>query len=110
VFWFLRGLRRGVVTTRYPAKPDAWASTLPSPPLFRVDRITSEVADRLVSSCAAGALRRADGDLVLDIGRCTGCGSCVEVGDGAVLPSGEFELASRDRASLVKRVQIGNGR
>jgi hypothetical protein len=30
--WFARGLRRGVVTTRYPARPDGSAAVLPTPP------------------------------------------------------------------------------
>ena len=36
--WFIRGLRRGVVTTRYPARPDASAASLPTPPAFRPRR------------------------------------------------------------------------
>ena len=36
--WFIRGIRRGVVTTRYPAKPDASARYLPTPPAFRPRR------------------------------------------------------------------------
>ena len=74
--WFVRGLRRGVVTTRYPARPDASAASLPTPPAFRPQALTRETADRLVavlpergaapatatcwSSTSAGARRAAD--------------------------------------------------
>jgi ferredoxin-like protein FixX len=105
-FWFYRGLRKGVATTRYPKEVDAWARSLPSPPAFHSARLTTELADRLTEACSAQALARDDRDLVIDMGRCTGCGRCVELGDGVAQPSGAFLLASVDRAALVKRVPI----
>ena len=47
--WFIRGLRRGVVTTRYPARPDASAGFLPTPPAFRPRALTRVTAGRLVT-------------------------------------------------------------
>jgi len=107
MFWFLRGIRKGVVTTRYPAAPDPSAARLPTPPAFRVDLLTPDLADLLVAACPPGALRRRDGELLLDLGACTGCGACWEIGGAAVSPSGEFELATRDRDALVKPIRIG---
>jgi dissimilatory sulfite reductase (desulfoviridin) alpha/beta subunit len=107
MLWFLRGIRRGVVTTRYPRVRDAWAEQLPTPPAFRSDLLTADLAARLVDTCGSGALRLDNGDLLLDVGSCTGCGDCIAVGGETVVPSGEFELASRDRATLVKRITIG---
>jgi hypothetical protein len=77
--WFLRGLRRGVVTTRYPARADGSATALPTPPAFRPDALTRELA----------RTRR-----------------CREQAPGAVTASGEFELAATDRAHLVKRIPL----
>jgi NAD-dependent dihydropyrimidine dehydrogenase PreA subunit len=105
-FWFYRGLRRGIATTRYPKTVDAWAAALPSPPAFHSARLTVELVDRLVAECPGRALCREQRALLVDIGRCTGCGLCVEIGGGAVRPSGEFELATVDRSALVKRVPI----
>jgi len=105
-FWFYRGLRKGIATTRYPKTVDAWAGALPSPPAFHSARLTAELVDRLVADCPGGALAREQRELLVDIGRCTGCGRCVEIGAGAVQSSGEFELAVSDRAALVKRVPI----
>jgi ferredoxin len=106
MLWFLRGLRRGVMTTRYPAKLDPWAAELPSPPAFRSGRLTSTLADRLVEACPDRALSR-DGDvLVVDLGACTACGRCAEIGGDAVAPSGRSLLATSDRAALRKRVAI----
>ena len=105
-FWFYRGLRRGIATTGYPKTVDAWAAALPSPPAFHSARLTVELVDRLVAECPGGALSREQRELLVDIGRCTGCGRCVEIGAGAVQASGEFELATPDRLGLVRRVAI----
>ena len=105
-FWFYRGLRRGIATTGYPKTVDAWSAALPSPPAFHSARLTAELVDRLVAECPGGALSREQRELLVDIGRCSGCGRCVEIGDGAVQPSRDFELATSDRAALVKRVPI----
>lgn len=104
MLWFFRGLRKGVVTTRYPAAVDSWAHDLPSPPTFDLQLLTRAHADRLVSVCPSRALRREGRELVLDLGACTGCGRCM--GEG-VRPSGQFELASRSRQRLVRRIPIG---
>ena len=53
--WFIRGIRRGVVTTRYPARPDASARFLPTPPAFRPQALT-RVTARLSTACPTGAL------------------------------------------------------
>jgi ferredoxin len=107
--WFLRGVRRGVVTSRYPSVTEAWAQMLPSPPAFRPDLLTSALVDRLVERCPTPALRRDGADLVVDVGACTSCGMCVDIGAPAVAPSGVWELAARDRGALVKRIPIERG-
>jgi formate hydrogenlyase subunit 6/NADH:ubiquinone oxidoreductase subunit I len=109
--WFARGLRRGVVTTRYPARPDGSAASLPTPPAFRSRQLTREAADRMVAVCPGPALRRRDDVLVFDVGACTACGRCAEAAPDVVTPSGEFELAATSRSALVKEIPIrGDGR
>jgi flavoprotein len=105
-FWFARGLRRGVVTTRYPARSDGSAVFLPTPPAFRPRQLTRQLADRLVAVCPSVALRRQDDVLIFDVGACTGCGRCAEAAPDAITPSGEFELATTARSALVKRIPI----
>lgn len=107
--WFLRGLRRGVVTTRYPAEADRSARLLPTPPAFNPNLLTLALADRLVDACPSRALIREAGFLVFDIGACTACGRCIAVAEGAARPSGEFELAATHRGHLVKRISIRGG-
>jgi ferredoxin-like protein FixX len=105
--WFFRGLRRGVVTTRYPNRSEPWAAELPSPPTFDPELVTDALADELVAACPTGALRRAGDELLLDVGSCTACGICVAIGAPALAPSREWELATSDRTALVKRIPIG---
>jgi len=104
--WFARGLRRGVVTTWYPARPDGSAASLPTPPAFRPRKLTRELVDVMISVCPGPALRREDDRLIFDAGACTACGRCALVAPYAVTPSGEFELAATDRAALVKAIPI----
>jgi len=104
--WFLRGLRRGVLTTRYPAGVDAWASSLPSPPTFDPARLTLEAVGRMVVACPADALQTDGRELVVDLGACCGCGNCGAVAPDVVRPSGVWELATGDRRHLIKRLPI----
>jgi formate hydrogenlyase subunit 6/NADH:ubiquinone oxidoreductase subunit I len=104
--WFIRGLRRGVVTTGYPARPDPSAAHLPTPPAFRPGRLDRRLADLLCGVCPSRALRREDDVLVFDAGACTACGRCQEASPEAVTGSGEFELAATSRAHLVKRIPL----
>jgi formate hydrogenlyase subunit 6/NADH:ubiquinone oxidoreductase subunit I len=104
--WFIRGLRRGVVTTRYPARPEPSARDLPRPPAFRPAVLTRRAADALVQICPSRALARSEDTLVFDVGACTACGWCREHSPEAVASSGEFELATPTRRALVKRIPL----
>jgi dissimilatory sulfite reductase (desulfoviridin) alpha/beta subunit len=109
--WFVRGIRRGIVTTRYPARPDESARFLPTPPAFRPRALTGEIADRLAGTCPSGALNVVKGEgagdvLVFDVGRCTACGGCAAEAPHAVTSSGEFELAATSRSVLIKRIPL----
>jgi ferredoxin len=108
--WFVRGLRRGVVTTRYPYRPEPSAADLPTPPAFHPGALTCEVADRLVVVCPSRALTMDGGTLVFDAGACTACGRCRDCAPEAVTVSGEFELGATARTALVKRIPLRGGR
>jgi hypothetical protein len=104
--WFLRGLRRGIVTTRYPARPDPSTADLPTPPAFSPYAIDHALADRLVAVCPSRALRHEGDDLVFDVGACTACTRCRDQASWAIRASGVFELAATARAQLVKRIPL----
>ncbi len=99
--WFLRGVSRRRVTTRYPDRKE------PAPPTFRARALTDpdavSRADALRSAqvCLPGALSLNDrGQLRLDAGRCIGCGLCVTPGRTIEMDPG-YELASASRARLI---------
>jgi Ni,Fe-hydrogenase III small subunit/ferredoxin len=73
--WVLRGLRDGVVTTRWPAKPDPYADAWrgPARPLDAPD--SDRLAD-LTDLCPTGAITVTGGTVHVDQGRCILCGRC----------------------------------
>ena len=74
--WVLRGLRNGVVTTRWPARPDQYASGWRGLATIRdPGQRGSGDLDLLCPTQAIGS--RPDGTLRLDQGRCILCGRCV---------------------------------
>jgi len=105
--WFLRGVRQGVVTTAYPRRADLSTADLPVPPTFASGRINSEKAARLVAVCPSSALAVEAADLVLDVGRCTGCQRCLRVAGEDGRSSAHFEWATRDRHALLVHFPIG---
>ena len=96
--WIARGLRSGVVTTRYPHSAEA------APEGFRgrvelLDAGNGE--ERLETLCPTGAIRVAGGSVSLDRGRCILCGLCVAADPDRFAFAAEYETATRRRAALV---------
>jgi Ni,Fe-hydrogenase III small subunit/ferredoxin len=96
--WVLRGLRNGILTSRYPRRPD------PTAVFESVARPTGPPSrDPTVPTlCPTGAVEvDHGGGIRLDQGRCIGCGACVrerpELFEWAPGP----ELARQSRAALV---------
>lgn len=96
--WVLRGLRNGILTSRYPRRPD------PTAVFESVARPTGPPSqDPIVPTlCPTGAIEADHGGRIrLDQGRCIGCGACVrerpELFEWAPGP----ELARARRAALV---------
>jgi len=74
--WVLRGLRDGVVTTRWPARPDPYADGWRGPATVLDPRPAGGAG--LASLCPTGAISgETDGAIRLDQGRCVLCGRCV---------------------------------
>jgi Ni,Fe-hydrogenase III small subunit/ferredoxin len=74
--WVLRGLRDGVVTTRWPTRPDPYASGWRGPATVLDPRPAG--AAGLAPLCPTGAISsETDGSVRLDQGRCILCGRCV---------------------------------
>jgi Ni,Fe-hydrogenase III small subunit/ferredoxin len=98
--WVLRGLRNGVVTTRWPRRPDPCADGLRGP--ARVLNGFPDGAAELPGLCPAGAISHPGGGGVrLDQGRCILCGRCVAARPDVFGWSRGPAVASLARGALV---------
>ena len=70
--WALRGLRDGVVTTRWPKRPDEYADSFRAAVSVIGDADARDVADL----CPTGAIEAGD-RVRVDRGKCILCGRCV---------------------------------
>jgi Ni,Fe-hydrogenase III small subunit len=96
--WLLRGLGRGVVTTRYPRRIEpADEAARGRVEVTRADGAAPELA----AVCPTGAIGVRDGRVSLDRGRCILCGLCVEAAPDRFAFSAIAETASRSRRALV---------
>jgi Ni,Fe-hydrogenase III small subunit/ferredoxin len=96
--WIVRGLRKGIVTTPYPRRPE------PAPPGFhgRVELLDTAQAElSLEMVCPTGAIRVEDGRVSLDRGRCILCGACVRAEPKRFAFVADYETAARTRSRLV---------
>ena len=107
--WVLRGLRDGVVTTRYPRQPDDYGDGFKasvsviagSGDMLEGDagRATG-VAEELAGLCPTGAIRLESG-LRVDRGACILCGNCVKARPDLFAFDSSPEVATIGRQSLV---------
>jgi Ni,Fe-hydrogenase III small subunit/ferredoxin len=103
--WALRGLRDGVVTTRWPARPDRYAAAVHGPATV-LDAHPAGAGERLARLCPTGAIGLADGTtgnggVRLDQGKCVQCGRCVEARPDVFGWSGGPAAAALWRGGLV---------
>ena len=96
--WIARGLRKGIVTSRYPRRPE------PAPDGFQgsVAVLDSHGAsNELEAICPTGAISVDDGNLALDRGSCVLCGLCVAADPSRFAFVENYETAARSRWGLV---------
>lgn len=101
--WFLRGISKPRVTSRYPRSPERPAPGFRARALLRPNTLGVQDAQRAAAMCLPDALRtEADGRLVLDGSRCIACGLCLEVAaDDALAIDPGYELAVRSKKRLL---------
>jgi len=97
--WALRGLRNGVVTTRWPARPDPYASAVRGPATVLAQ--PEDTDDQIERLCPTGAISSADGRVYLDRGRCVQCGRCVNARPDVFGWSDGTPAAALSRGALV---------
>jgi Ni,Fe-hydrogenase III small subunit len=67
--WVISGLRKGVVTTRYPASKETAKGVSPGLPA-RSTRVSDEAGHALEAACPTGAVRFENGTAKVDYRRC----------------------------------------
>ncbi len=96
--WITRGLAKGRVTTRYPARPEVPPSGFSG----QVELIDEESASaELAAACPSGAIEVRGRRVRLDRARCICCGECVCLAPRRFAFSQRYESAARRRSGLV---------
>ncbi len=93
--WLFRGLRHGVVTTRYPRRPE-------TPPVGfrgRVDPV-GRGGVGLEDLCPTGAIHVSDGRISVDRGSCVLCGACVAAEPELFSFVADYQTAAHRRGAL----------
>jgi Ni,Fe-hydrogenase III small subunit len=99
--WALRGLRNGVVTTKWPGRPDEYATATRGPALVR-ELAAGAAAGGLPELCPSGAISvTGRGAVQVDQGRCISCGRCVAVRPDVFAWSQGPDRAAVTRAGLL---------
>ena len=97
---FLRPLRRGRVTSRYPVAPPDLAPAARGLPVL--DAAACDLTGACAVACPTGAIEAGPGRWRLDAGRCVMCDVCVAAcPTGALRHANGIELAARTRRELV---------
>ena len=111
--WVRRGLRTGVLTTRYPAVHEAMAEEFRGRPVLHAARcLAGEGCTACTQVCLPQALRAVAGEdeetprqITLDYTRCIMCGLCISACPAQALTmSQDYELAATQHEDLVQRV------
>jgi Ni,Fe-hydrogenase III small subunit/formate hydrogenlyase subunit 6/NADH:ubiquinone oxidoreductase subunit I len=107
--WTWKGLKRGIVSTRYPDEPLLMPEGYRGKPEIDVERCTPTGCMRCAEACLPKAITwQPDGGiLAIDYARCVFCGLCEEVcPDHAITLTREVELAARTRRDLTVQAHL----
>jgi ferredoxin len=100
VIWLLRGLRNGVVTSRWPKRPDPYLDSFPARVAVVADPAGGDT-DSVTALCPTQAISTAGSALAIDRGRCILCGHCVAERPGLFAWAPGAATARLSRTTLV---------
>jgi Ni,Fe-hydrogenase III small subunit/ferredoxin len=101
--WALRGLRNGVVTTRWPARPDEYAAATRGPATAEGGRADARPVADVAELCPVAAISLGGpGEVRVDQGRCILCGRCVAARPDIFAWSQGPDRAAVTRSALVR--------
>jgi Ni,Fe-hydrogenase III small subunit/ferredoxin len=99
--WVPRGIREGVVTSRYPREPDGYGSGFRGSLNVSGDAADVDALDAVVDACPTKAIAVRNSIVELDRGACILCGRCVAMLPDVFEFSSGVETSSTTRSGLV---------
>ena len=99
--WIPRGLRDGIVTSRYPRRADGYGNGFSGTLVVRSPGTTSPEVVAAADGCPTGAITRPDGRVRLDRGRCILCGRCAIASPEVFRFDSSVEVSAPDRQTLL---------
>jgi len=99
--WIPRGLREGIVTSRYPRRSDGYGEGFRGTMVVRSRRDVDQRIALAAELCPTDAISIDDGQPRLDRGRCILCGRCAEVCPQVFGFDPSFETSAARREALV---------
>jgi Ni,Fe-hydrogenase III small subunit/ferredoxin len=99
--WIPRGLRDGIVTSRYPRRPDGYGEGFRGSIVVQPGHRTDHRAGEVVEACPTDAISIEAGQVHLDRGRCILCGRCSELYPEVFQFAPDFETSVVGRDCLV---------
>ncbi|MHB1547257.1 MAG: NADH-quinone oxidoreductase subunit B family protein [Acidimicrobiales bacterium] len=98
--WITRGLSEGIVTTRYPRRPDGYGPDFHGTLLVDPGRGVDRATERAIGECPTGALSVVDGQVEVDRGRCVLCGRCATLQPEVFRFDPSFDHSTIGRSAL----------
>lgn len=97
--WVIKGIRTGIKTTAYPAKPEAAGGV--SPGLPDGGNYSADQTASLIEICPTGVFSQANGKVMTDVRRCIHCYRCVSAIENPVDWQQTYEWATvRDHRNV----------
>jgi Ni,Fe-hydrogenase III small subunit len=93
-------IRQGYRTGAFPKVEPVLSDRFRGLPVWRKDQCPAGCLD-CESGCPFGAIRKIEGEKVIDLGRCLFCADCPACPHGGLRFTGDYRLAARQRIDLL---------
>ncbi len=99
--WIPRGLSEGIVTTRYPRRPDGYGEGFRGAVVVDPGEGCDSELEGATRACPTAAISHSSGGARLDRGSCILCGRCTQLHPEVFRFSPSFETSAVGRSQLV---------
>jgi Ni,Fe-hydrogenase III small subunit/ferredoxin len=98
--WIPRGLRDGIVTSRYPRRADGYGQEFAGSLVVQSPVTAAASVDTAIAECPTAAITREEGRVRLDRGRCILCGRCTVANPEVFRFDPSVEVSATSRQTL----------